>query len=96
MIVRLLSGYWGRRGGYGAGMAEGVVVLDRPGGLGSVNSRPMWLGFTEQRLIALRRTLARPREVLGWDPVQPPGTLSRGYPARITDYESIAGVDPQS
>jgi hypothetical protein len=36
-------------------------------------------GFTEQRLIALRRTLARPRA----DPVQSPGTLARGYPSRI-------------
>src|SRR5262245_7083370 len=25
------------------------------------SSLPLWLGFTEQRLIALRRTLARPR-----------------------------------
>ena len=40
-------------------------------------------GIHRTEMIPLRGTLARPREVLGWDPVQPPGTLSRGYPARI-------------
>src|SRR5262249_50185885 len=48
------------------------------------SSLPLWLGFTERRLIARRRTLARSREALGWDPDQPPlGQLARGYPSRI-------------
>ena len=46
-------------------------------------------GIHRTEMIPLRGTLARPREVLGWDPVQPPGTLSRGYPARIKLGQSI-------
>ena len=48
-------------------------------------------GIHRTEMIPLRGTLARPREVLGWDPVQPPGTLSRGYPARI----KLVGADAE-
>src|SRR5262245_4063231 len=41
------------------------------------------LGFIEQKLIALRRTLARPREVLGWDASNPPVCWPGGTPRAL-------------
>src|SRR5262249_34000861 len=57
------------------------------------SARAMLLGLTQQRLVALGRTLARPGEVFGWDPVHPPGRCPGG--ARPREVKCARTKNPE-